>query len=538
LPISVSIYVQHYQLLIQAEKVEEFVLSRMSSTSNETAATTTTSKNTQQLAVLLKKQYLQKQVGREDDKQTANKTISSAMKGSSRSSSDAKKKEALGNYYVPLQNNKLPNAATTPTFRIASKRTPSKQKKLRKVMSIPLRRASMFPNATFSSCLLIKDDNAILNKWIAYHYHTLRLRKLVVALDPYSVQSPTALFDTWRTFTNLTIVEWHDRDYMTADFLERERPPDEYVLTKVNFSFPGNLPFPLSDETLRKISNHRYRQRVFLTKCMEYLMRSAQKDRSNDHPSWMVHIDSDEYVVPSKKWRQQGTGVAKLPSLEESKNPNEIVLRKKRPSNIPLLQPSMEKEDSLVAFVQHVSSHLRSDVSYPCLSLLRVLFGSIEDPDLRALQQQQIVPQGFDARQFETLRWRYHGDPRNLTLNGNPKVIVDLLAIPQSYFRTDDNKLVFSIHRPVHALCRRNTDTNYDNWWEQPLVSNHYLGSWERYSDRDDSRRTRSVFNAKSEQQYGEDDFIRNWLRGFVEHVGNDRATVLLGKRYESAMKE
>lgn len=64
----------------------------------------------------------------------------------------------------------------------------------------------MVPKATFSSCLLIKDDNAILNQWIAYHYQALGLGKLMVAMDPYSVQSPMPLFNTWCTLTDLTIV--------------------------------------------------------------------------------------------------------------------------------------------------------------------------------------------------------------------------------------------------------------------------------------------------------------------------------------------
>jgi hypothetical protein len=46
------------------------------------------------------------------------------------------------------------------------------------------------PQATFSACLLIKDDNDILSEWIAYHYHVLKMRRLVVAVDPLSIESP------------------------------------------------------------------------------------------------------------------------------------------------------------------------------------------------------------------------------------------------------------------------------------------------------------------------------------------------------------
>lgn len=82
-------------------------------------------------------------------------------------------------------------------------------------------------------------------------------------------------------------------------------------------------------------------------------MWAAQDGSSNDHSSWVDHIDSDELVVPSKKWRQHGICVGKQST----------------PSKIPLVQSSMEEEGSLVKFVQHVSSHPPSNVSYPCLSL-------------------------------------------------------------------------------------------------------------------------------------------------------------------------
>ena len=47
---------------------------------------------------------------------------------------------------------------------------------------------------SFSACMLIKDDNDLLNEWLAYHYHVLNLRYLVVAVDPSSATSPTPIF--------------------------------------------------------------------------------------------------------------------------------------------------------------------------------------------------------------------------------------------------------------------------------------------------------------------------------------------------------
>ena len=40
--------------------------------------------------------------------------------------------------------------------------------------------------ASWSACLLLKDNNIILPEWLAYHYTVLPLRRLIVAVDPSS----------------------------------------------------------------------------------------------------------------------------------------------------------------------------------------------------------------------------------------------------------------------------------------------------------------------------------------------------------------
>jgi hypothetical protein len=39
-------------------------------------------------------------------------------------------------------------------------------------------------SSTFSSCLLVMDDNHRLTEWLAYHYHVLPLRYMVVGTLP------------------------------------------------------------------------------------------------------------------------------------------------------------------------------------------------------------------------------------------------------------------------------------------------------------------------------------------------------------------
>lgn len=344
--------------------------------------------------------------------------------------------------------------------------------------------ASLSPEASFSACLLIKDDNDILNEWIAYHYFVLKLRHLIVAIDPLSSQSPTRILRKWSNLTDLNVVEWFDHDYMPAEFLSTGRTPRRYM--QKSSDFPG-----MSMSTLVEISNHRYRQRVFLAQCMK-------ANRALNH-SWVIHIDTDEYVVASK------------------------LLRQMRPDS--LVVPPMDQPGSVLKLLQDAVSKTPSMLNYPCISMLRVLFGSVESSNE---ERENLVPESFNSSAFETLRWRYHGLPHNQSLHGNPKVILDVAAIPERFLPD----VVFSIHRPVMEICSRHGDLAFTSFRKQPIAVNHYLGSWERYSERQDKRRSREKYDTKANQRRGVDDGVRPWLKGFVNMVGRDMAIDLLGEAY------
>lgn len=358
----------------------------------------------------------------------------------------------------------------------------NKQQK-KKPVKVEPRAESLMPNATFSACLLIKDDNELLNEWIAYHYFVLNLRHLIVAVDPLSSQSPSSILQKWKLMTNLEILEWKDADYMPREFIKTNKPPPKYMQKQLDFDKP------LNKSALVEISNHRYRQRVFLAQCMK---RHRQMGNS-----WVIHIDTDEYIVASKLVRQM--------------KPTYLDIR------------PMDEPGSVLKLIQQIVLKTPTLVSYPCISMLRVLFGSVESEEA---ERNKLVPSGFNASSFETLRWRYHGLPHNMSLHGNPKAILDVAAIPKDFFP----EVVFSIHRPVEAYCHRNKDLTFTNFRRQPIAVNHYLGSWQRYSGRQDKRRSRSVYDAKANQRRGKDDGVRPWLIGFVRMIGQSNASKLLGK--------
>jgi hypothetical protein len=247
-----------------------------------------------------------------------------------------------------------------------------KQKRLRKLRNrkaapkiIP-RSQSLTSNSWFSSCMLIKDDNEILNEWIAYHYFVLKLRKIIIAVDPLSSESPSTILNKWRQHTDLEVFEWHDGDYMPISFLKNGYPPAEYLQKQTDFNYE------ISAAALLEISNHRYRQRVFLAQCM--------KEHRKLGNSWVIHIDTDEYIVASK------------------------LLRQTQPDY--LIVPPLDEPSSMFNLLRQVVEKTPEQVSYPCISMLRLLFGSVES---KSDQIEKSVPPAFNATQFETLRWRYHG---------------------------------------------------------------------------------------------------------------------------------
>jgi Glycosyl transferase family 2 len=398
---------------------------------------------------------------------------------------------------------------------------------------IELRHESLLPNATFSACLLIRDDNDLLPEWLAYHYHAVALRHLIVATDPLSSESPSTIFETWRQFApdSMDIVEWTDADYMPRDFVQTGgRVPKKYAQTQEDFKIP------MTKQAMAEVTIHRYRQRVFLAKCMP-----ALKKRRENNVSWLMHIDTDEFVVASK------------------------LLRETKPDYIRQSLPNLTQPNSVLHFIQAVARETTRQINYPCMSVLRVLFGSLEETTSTSSsiegQLRNNVPSIFNVTTFETVRFRYHAPPENVTIRGNPKVIMDIAAMPPEYFEfhsesksknekeADASSLVYSIHRPFENFCRKNSQLQYDQYKQQPIALHHYLGSWERYAGRkNDQRRSRLLYDEKAhlatilDGDTGGNDadgndvmMIGNWLAGFIATVGTDTAAKLLGKDHLSS---
>lgn len=151
---------------------------------------------------------------------------------------------------------------------------------------------------SFSACLLTKDDSHFLIEWLAYHYHSLPLKHLIVAVDPHSKTSPSFIFEKWRKYGLMQIDEWTDTDFIPTS-------------TKANQT---------------GIDVHRYRQKKFYKHCLHSLKKQGK--------TWVLLIDVDEYLSYNTYTRNFSTtdimhqpgNVLSFLQREMSKNENETLL--------------------------------------------------------------------------------------------------------------------------------------------------------------------------------------------------------------------
>jgi hypothetical protein len=303
----------------------------------------------------------------------------------------------------------------------------------------------------------------------------------------------------------MTIVEWTDDDFW------RGTGENKLQLKEI----------PDTAELQLKRDRHRGRQKFFYKQCLIHLKEHNR--------TWVALHDSDEYLlynhaggdkydaymksleqrVLNRIQAEQQQGVAHDPAIKMD------ILR---PSQVP---PTTAVEGGMIAYIRQEE---RAGLAYyqsPCIGVPRLMFGAQESAaELRF----QNVPSGIDADQLDTVRYRKHARRNDFVKNALGKVLMDVSRIDVARHPN-----FMSLHRPIKALC----SAPWHNDWESGLRINHYLGSWESYSFRDDSRKGyersleqweyKSTTNAELT-----DDNIRPWVDGFVEKHGTYKAQELL----------
>eukprot|EP00980_Cylindrotheca_fusiformis_P025167 scaffold13207_cov143-Cylindrotheca_fusiformis.AAC.20 len=353
---------------------------------------------------------------------------------------------------------------------------------------------------TTSFCLLIKDDGEILNEWIAYHYHVLNMRQLIVAVDPLSETSPEPILKKWEELFGMSIQVWRDEDFMPASFLRGEYDTiKNYVF---HFKFPSGIDNTTEgyQEQLTIINNHRHRQHVFVSQCLRSLKGRLEDPRNGN---WVAHVDSDEYIVLNPEVRE---------------NINDVLV------------PPVPSAGSLLNYLNDAFSVFPStNLRRKCLLMPRILY---IPRTYYGKEKQRIIEETlWNVDRFETLRWEIHRDLSEPS--GFQKAIVDVAAIEKNHSIFEDGR-IHSVHSPLppseEGECPLPTmEPDLMDVYQYPLAVNHYFGSLERYLSRNDTRKHKSIWRKKTRLK-GEvsDGWIAGWLRSFVEEHGLEKVSQVL----------
>jgi hypothetical protein len=346
-------------------------------------------------------------------------------------------------------------------------------------------------SSSFSACLLVMDDNFRLPEWLAYHYYAMKLRHLVVAVDPRSRTHPSAVLDRWR-------------DRIRADVWTN----DTFVLTR-----NCTLDITKSENLNAKKDSHRCRQIEFYQSCARHLQALNR--------TWTSFHDIDEYlVVPSY-------ATANLSHADLLQQPGAILnLIQQYASNRSAVSNSLPDKSSA-----RDETDWPHWFSQPCFTVPRILFSAAEQGENRRDEDALSLPSFMNASQFDTLRYRYQATPAG-GADGLAKSIMDVSRLPVGLGRAlspDALPEPGNAHRPFRDWCT--------HAWPKPgtlpLVIHHYLGSWEAFSFRDDARRggLRTVEKWRERSNVrdgGVNDDARRWVVGFVRMVGDAAARELL----------
>lgn len=354
----------------------------------------------------------------------------------------------------------------------------------------------------FSACLLVKDANQILPEWLAYHFTVLTLRRLIVAVDPFSQTDPKFILNLYREI-GMDITVWRDDTFIFDGPFPRKKlfknltgPP--FLHTKRDFKLAPNS----TDDD--KLARYQWRQTCFYTKCLQHLKEEKR--------SWTALIDADEYV--SFNYYSELEGPPYWCLVDESNRTRchlDYLDSLKNGTHSRTRLPPPNRNITASQFIETGSDPMFHRLNYECIVFGRVLFGALESP---AVKIKSFMPAGFDPKIFRTMRYRKH-EPLQSFLGG--KAFVDVSRY--------EGQRIKGPHQPLHNRCQNG-----------PRVKNaamsfrihHYTGSLEEFLRPGYDSRGAEAFNQRQSYNVaGEDDSMRWWLRRFVSLVGRERAAML-----------
>uniref|UniRef100_A0A7S3VFB4 Glycosyl transferase 64 domain-containing protein n=1 Tax=Chaetoceros debilis TaxID=122233 RepID=A0A7S3VFB4_9STRA len=340
----------------------------------------------------------------------------------------------------------------------------------------PLGLRQLPQDESFAACILIMDDNHRLIEWLAYHYHTMPLRRVIVMIDPRSKTSPLPVLNRWEKYMKMDL--WSDNDLFTVEEL-KDRADKEMI------------------------KNHRSRQRAFNVKCLTTLKEEGAK--------WTLMTDVDEYTRINPRALDSSEGIYQTDIAPMQLSEPGSILK--------MLNKGVDLNDE----------RLHAQEWKACIPVSRVQLSGTESSDEEVNNKfpKELEPTIL-AKDFDTFRWRYSGVDTITAKDGvlPGKTFIDVSSIPDSEMW----RLIGDPHRPIDKLCKGGNVWLNTN--ETMFVADHILGTLESYSLRDDSRFFDRVLTWQQRKEVGGltdlHDELRPWLSGFIDTMGIGESRRLL----------
>ena len=384
-------------------------------------------------------------------------------------------------------------------------------------------------NSTFSACLLVMDDNHYLIEWLAYHYHTLPLRYLVIAVDPRSKTSPHSILKRWHPH-HMTIVQWNDTHFLPKSWLKR-LAANTNNNTNNNNTNNNNI---LEHDSIAKFVLHRERQRNFYPTCFAALKYVGR--------SWTLVSDIDEFIqINPNYYIYNNNNMDPIHNHSTSTTTTTTTTHHhhhhhQRPTVIESIWDHYHQQQQ----DNNINNTLTNPP--PCITIPRLQFGNYEQPPINtndttnatttttstsATSYTSYAPHGFHDSDFLTLRWHWRAGLHSRKDNRNPKSIINLQQIPVQ----DLSREQTDAHRPVRTVCLK--QHLYQLNRNSPWIIHHYIGTEQQYFFRNDARlglkqRNRQRFQDYQHIQTAYDDSISGWLQHFVTTYGEKQSHLWL----------
>ena len=326
---------------------------------------------------------------------------------------------------------------------------------------------------SFAVCVMVMDSNHFLIEWMAYHYHVLPMRRIILYVDPNSQTSPLPIIERWEY--RMSITAWNASNYLTEHVAKRQY--GDFV----------------------------WRQRIFLADCLRQFKKEGRE--------WVMITDSDEYVMISDRVRNPQD---KLSPMNYVPHANIRIPSQKEPGSVLKL---IQQEGVLLPYTEE---HTKT---VACITMPRRNFGTRQAAD-----GINATILGNPYSDFQTFAWHYWGGSTKPGKTFNNVRLVDYTQIHNNLrihkpfpdevckgqvFPIEHESIFVANHYPgsLKQIFFRSNDAraskfggNVTAYWLDRLNT---LSDPNKYNNRDSG-------------------LISSWLPGFVECVGEEEAKRLL----------